>query len=92
MSGQLRHTSEVGRPDEAIQGPDPKLWLDFSKITGKLSYIRSGIRTKANVALTWKSYKDQHCMNWRVKVMATDEIWPFQELVRSIVESKASPF
>ena len=92
MSGQLRYTSEAGRPNEAIQGPDPNLWLDFSKITSKLSCMRSGIGTKSNVALTWKSYKDQHGMNWRVEVVATEQIWPFQELVRSIVESKASPF
>jgi len=84
MSGQLRYTSEAGRPDEATQGPDPNLWLDFSKITSKLSCMRSGIGTKANVALTWKSYKDQHGMNWRVEVVATKEIWPFHELVRPI--------
>ncbi|KAG4438633.1 hypothetical protein IFR05_005877 [Cadophora sp. M221] len=92
MSGQLRYTLEAGRLDEAIQGPDPNLWLNFFKITGKLNYMRSGIGTKANVALTWKGYKDQHGMNWRVEVVATIEIWPFHELVRPILESKTSPF
>lgn len=92
ISRQLRYTPEVGRSNKAIQGPDPKLWLDFSEITSKLSYIRSAIRTKANVALTWKRYKDQHGINWRVKVVATKEIWPFEELVRPILESKISLF
>jgi hypothetical protein len=37
LSGQLRYTQEVGNSDKAIRGPHPKLWLDFSKFTGKLS-------------------------------------------------------
>ncbi|PQE22102.1 Proto-oncogene tyrosine- kinase ROS protein [Rutstroemia sp. NJR-2017a BVV2] len=41
MSGQLRYTPDVDRSGKAIQGPDPKLWLDFSKITGKLSCMRT---------------------------------------------------
>jgi hypothetical protein len=53
ISGQLRYTLEVGRFDKAIQGPDSKLWLDFSEITSKLSCIRTAaLGTKANVALT----------------------------------------
>ncbi|KAH8745330.1 hypothetical protein BGZ57DRAFT_778453, partial [Hyaloscypha finlandica] len=53
MSGQLRYTPEVGRSDKAIQGPDSKLWLDFSEITGKLSCMRTAaLGTEANVALT----------------------------------------
>jgi hypothetical protein len=83
MSGQLRYTPELGCSDKAIQGPDPKLWLDFSKITGKLSCMRSAaLGTEANVTLTWKKYNGQHGMNWRVEVVATKEIWPFEELVR----------
>jgi hypothetical protein len=83
MSGQLRYTPELGCSDKAIQGPDPKLWLDFSKITGKLSCMRSAaLGTEANVTLTWKKYNDQHGINWRVEVVATKEIWPFEELVR----------
>ncbi|KAF8850019.1 hypothetical protein BDZ45DRAFT_680080 [Acephala macrosclerotiorum] len=83
MSGQLRYTSKLECSDEAIQGPDPKQWLDFSKITGKLSCMRSAdLGTEANVTLTWKKYNDQHGMNWRVEVVAAKEIWPFEELVR----------
>jgi hypothetical protein len=83
MSGQLRYTPELGCSDKAIQGPDPKLWLDFSKVSGKLSCMRSvDLGTEANVTLTWKGYNDQHGMNWRVEVVATKEIWPFEELVR----------
>jgi hypothetical protein len=75
MSGQLRYTPEVGRSDKAIQGPDSKLWLDFSEITGKLSCMRTAaLGTEANVALTWKRYNDQHGMNWRIEVVATKEI------------------
>ena len=93
MSGQLRYTSEVGRSDKAIQGPDSKLWLDFSEITGKLSYIRTAaLGTEVNVALTWKRYNDQHGTNWRIKVVATKEILPFAELVRPISDSVTSYF
>ena len=93
MSGQLRYTPEVGRSDKAIQGPDSKLWLDFSEITGKLSCMRTAaLGTEANVALTWKRYNDQHGMNWRIEVVATKEIWPFEELVRPPSESLTSHF
>jgi hypothetical protein len=55
---------------------------DFSKITGKLSCMRSAdLGTEANVTLTWKRYY-QHGMDWRVEVVAIKEIWPFEELVR----------
>lgn len=64
MSGQLRYTPELGCSDKAIQGPDPKLWLDFSKITGKLSCMRlADLGTEANVTLTWKRYNDEHGIN-----------------------------
>jgi hypothetical protein len=36
----------------------------------------------ANVTLTWKRYNDKYSMDWRVEVVATKEIWPFEELVR----------
>ena len=37
---------------------------DFSKITGKLSCMRSAdLGTEANVTLTWKRYNDQYGMN-----------------------------
>jgi hypothetical protein len=89
----LRYTPEVGRSDKAIQEPDSKLWLDFLEITGKLSYIRTAVLgTEANVALTWKRYNDQHDINWRIEVMATKEIWPFEELVRPLSDSLTSHF
>ena len=72
ISGQLRYTPELGCSDKAIQGPDPKLWLDFSKITGKLSCMRpADWGTEANVTLTWKRYNDEHGINWRIEVVAT---------------------
>jgi hypothetical protein len=93
MSGQLRYTPELGCSDKAIQGPDPKLWLDFSKITGKLSCMRSAdLGTEANVTLTWKRYNDEHGINWRIEVVATQEIWPFEELVRPNSEPMRSHF
>jgi hypothetical protein len=83
MLGQLRYTLEVGRSDEAIQGPYLKLWLDFLKITSKLSCMRSAeLDNEANVTLTWKRYNDKHGMDWWVEVVATKEIWPFEELLR----------
>jgi hypothetical protein len=93
MSGQLRYTPELGCSDKAMQGPDPKLWLDLSKITGKLSCMRSAdLGTEANVTLTWKRYNDEHGMNWRIEVVATKEIWPFEELVRPNSDSMRSHF
>jgi hypothetical protein len=57
MSGQLRYTRGFIYSDKAITGPDPNLWLDFSKITGKLSCMRSTeLGREANVTLTWKAY------------------------------------
>jgi hypothetical protein len=52
----------------------------------------AALGTEANVALTWKRYNDQHGMNWRIEVVATKEIWPFEELVRPISDSLTSHF
>jgi hypothetical protein len=83
MSGKLRYTSEVGRSNNAIQGPYPKLWLDFSKITGKLSCMKAAeSANEPNVTLTWKRYDSESGVDWRVDIVATKEIWPFEELVR----------
>jgi hypothetical protein len=85
MSGQLRYNSEVGNPNKAIQGPYPKLWLDFSKISGKLSYMKPTESSEmANVSLTWRRYNGMHGVEWRVEVVATKEILPFQELLRPV--------
>jgi hypothetical protein len=93
MSGQLRYTPESIYSDKAITGPHPNLWLDFSKITGKLSCMRSTeLGREANVTLTWKAYSDQHGLNWRIEVVASKEIWPFEELVRSNSASLNSHF
>lgn len=48
--------------------------------------------TEANVAFTWKRYNDQHGMDWRIEVVATKEIWPFEELIRPISNSMTSYF
>jgi hypothetical protein len=93
MSGQLRYTPESIDSDKAITGPDPNLWLDFSKITGKLSCMRSTeLGREANVTLTWKAYNDQHGLNWRIEVVASKEIWPFEELLRPNSDSLRSHF
>ena len=61
MSGQLQYIPELRCSDKAIKRPDLKIWLDFSKITGKLSCVRSAdFGTEANVTLTWKRYNNQH--------------------------------
>ncbi|KIM93102.1 hypothetical protein OIDMADRAFT_149819 [Oidiodendron maius Zn] len=91
MSGQLRYTPESTYSDKAITGPDPNLWLDFSKITGKLSCMRlTELDREANVTLTWKAYNNQHGPNWRIDVVASKEIWPFEELVRPNSDSPRS--
>jgi hypothetical protein len=91
MSGQLRYTPEPVCSNKAIPGPCPNLWLDFSKITGKLSCMRSTeLDKEANVMLTWKRYNELHGLNWRVEVVATKEIGPFEELVRHGSDSQSS--
>jgi hypothetical protein len=52
----------------------------------------AALGTEANVALTWKRYNDQYGVNWRIEVVATKEIWPFEELVRPISDSLISHF
>jgi hypothetical protein len=81
MSGQLRYTSKLRYSDKAIQGRNPKLWHELSKITSKLSRMRSAdLGTEPNVTLTWKKYNGQQAMNWRVEAVANKEIRPFEEL------------
>lgn len=79
MSGRLRYTLEVDNPKKAVLSRHPKLWLDFSELTGKLNCMN---RQKSNVSLTWKPYNGKHGFDWRIEVVATKEIWPFQELLR----------
>jgi hypothetical protein len=57
-------------------GPTPYLWLDYSQVTGTLNQIRvARPGGEANVCLAWE--------HWRVLVVATRKIIPFEPLIRA---------
>lgn len=86
LSGKLRYTDQ--KPSRAIKGPVPGLWLDYLEIPGKLSQMKiakSGEKT--NVCLAWEGVNEvkgekSFCQYWRVLVVATREIMPFDQLIR----------
>lgn len=86
FSGMLRYVHQ--RPLRAIQGPVPGLWLDYSEIPGKLSRMRiAKPGEKTNVCLAWEGVNDvkgekSFCQYWRVLVVATRDIMPFDQLIR----------
>jgi hypothetical protein len=84
--GRLRYT-EV-RPTGAIQGPVQGLWLDRTDVKGKLHWIKAAKSGEStNVCLVWEGVnedKDEKscCQYWRILVIATRHIVPFDQLVR----------
>jgi hypothetical protein len=86
FSGQLRYVDR--RPAKAIQGPYPGFWLDHSETPGKLNQMRVAKAGEAtNVCLAWEGVNEvkgekSFCQYWRVLVIATRRILPFDELVR----------
>jgi hypothetical protein len=82
MSGRVRYTTEIGTPAKYIQGPLLNLWLDFSHFTGRLScmkVVENG--DDVNVQLNWKSVDSEDGQEWRVEVIATQNIGPFEQLL-----------
>jgi hypothetical protein len=84
--GRLRYTDTM--PPGAIHGPVPGLWLDRSEVKGKLHWIKaakSGEQT--NVCLMWEGVNEvkgekSFCQYWRILVLATRDIMPFDQLIR----------
>jgi hypothetical protein len=88
FTGKLRYVDK--RPSKAIRGPFPGLWLDYSETPGKLNQMRvakSGEMT--NVCLAWEGVNEvkgekSFCQYWRVLVIATRDIMPFDQLIRPL--------
>ncbi|MCJ1284328.1 hypothetical protein MMC26_003659 [Xylographa opegraphella] len=86
FSGKLRYMDR--KPSRAIKAPVPGLWLDYLEIPGKLNQTRvAKLDEKANVCLAWEGVNEvkgekSFCQNWRVLVVATRDIMPFDQLIR----------
>jgi hypothetical protein len=86
FSGKVRYTDE--KPSKAIKGPVPGLWLDYTEITGTLNQMRvARPGEKTNVCLAWERVNEakgekSFCQHWRVLVIATRDIMPFDQLIR----------
>ncbi|EPE35147.1 hypothetical protein GLAREA_10843 [Glarea lozoyensis ATCC 20868] len=86
FSRRLRYVDQ--KPLKAITGPVPGLWLDHLEIPGKLNQMKVAKRgEKSNVCLAWEGVNEakeekSFCQYWRVLVVATREIMPFDQLIR----------
>jgi hypothetical protein len=83
--GTIHYTSQV--PKIAIKGPLSGLWLDCSQVTGKLNQMKvAEVGDLTNVCLTWEGVNEverqKFCEYFRVLVIATRHIMPFDQLVR----------
>jgi hypothetical protein len=86
FSRKLRYVDR--KPSIAIRGPVPGLWLDHSEISGKLNQMKVAKPSeKTNVCLAWEGVNEvkgekSFCQYWRVLVIATRDIMPFDQLIR----------
>lgn len=84
--GRLRYTDE--KPTGAIPGPAPSLWLDRSEVKGKLHWMKvAKAGEQTNVCLVWEGVNEARrektfCQYWRILVIATRHICPFDQLIR----------
>ncbi|KAH6700678.1 hypothetical protein BKA61DRAFT_620970 [Leptodontidium sp. MPI-SDFR-AT-0119] len=86
-SGTIRF-SENSSLSHGIPGPESKLWLDYSQVTGTFNQMQvSKPGGDANVHLRWEAVNEQDetgpCESWRVLVIASKAIMPFEPLVRA---------
>ncbi|KAH7317397.1 hypothetical protein BKA65DRAFT_557602 [Rhexocercosporidium sp. MPI-PUGE-AT-0058] len=85
FSGRLRYTAT--KPTGAIQGPVQGLWLDRSEVKGKLHWMKAAkAGEQTNVFLVWEGVNEvkgekSFCQYWRILVMATRHIMPFDQIV-----------
>jgi hypothetical protein len=84
--GRLRYTDE--KPAGAIQGPAQGLWLDRSEVKGKLQWMKiAKAGEQTNVCLVWEGVNEEKgkkafCQYWRILVIATRHIGPFDQVIR----------
>jgi hypothetical protein len=71
-----------------IQGPVQGLWLDRSEVKGRLNRMKvAKAGEQTNVCLVWEGVNEvkggkTFCQYWRILVIATRHIMPFDRLVR----------
>jgi hypothetical protein len=88
FSGRVRYIDQ--KPLKAIKGPVTGLWLDHSEMTGKLNQIMvAKTGEKTNVCLAWEGVNEvkgekSFRQYWRVLVIATRAIMPFDQLIRPL--------
>jgi hypothetical protein len=86
FSRKLRYLDS--KPLRAVEGPIPGLWLDYSEIPSKLNQMRVAKPGEStNVCLAWEGVNEEQgeksfCQYWRVLVIATRYIMPFDQLIR----------
>ena len=84
--GKLRYTDV--HPAGAIEGPAQGLWLDRSEVKGKLHWMKvAKAGEQTNVCLAWEGVNEvkgekTFCQYWRILVVATRHIGPFDQLTR----------
>jgi hypothetical protein len=93
--GRLRYTDQ--KPARGIGGPVLNLWLDYSEVMGKLSKIKMAeVNEVSNVCLAWEGVNEakgdkSFCQYFRVLVIATRYIMPFDQLIRPSSGPMISP-
>ena len=80
--------SENSSLSHDIPGPESKLWLDYSQVTGTFNQMQvSKPDNDANVHLRWEAVNEQDetgpCESWSVLVIASKAIMHFEPLVRA---------
>jgi hypothetical protein len=86
--GKLRYTDE--KPPGAIQGHVQGLWLDRSEVKGKFHWVKTAREGESsNICLVWEGVNETKgdktfCQYWRILVVATRHIMPFDQLVRPV--------
>ena len=86
FAGTIRYSEDTSLV-QRIPGPTKHLFLDYSRVTGTLNQMQvSQDHSRANVKLEWQAINEQDvsglCEYWRVLVVATRSIAPFEPLVR----------
>ncbi|KAH6725055.1 hypothetical protein BKA61DRAFT_728627 [Leptodontidium sp. MPI-SDFR-AT-0119] len=84
--GRLRYTGAM--PAGAVHVPVPGLWLNRSEVKGKFHWIKAAkAGEQTNVCLIWEGVNEvkdekRFCQYWRILVLATRDIMPFDQLIR----------
>merc|ERR1712093_170465 len=86
FSGKIRYSED--RVVQAIPGPTEKLWLDYSQVSGTLNQMQVAKPDgDVNVYLKWEGVNEKDktgpCLSWRILVLASRDVMPFEQLVRA---------